>query len=470
MSQAAVGSFDEGLVKSLSESLEEPGWLRESRMKALAEFTSLPPEKNPLYTKYASVSGFDLSRFGMAPGKTTIDFRSQFSGFLTGKETNILLQGNETQVHAELDPETASKGVMLIPLHDALESHEDLVRRFFEKRLVKSGVDRFAAFVNAFFNGGTLVYVPKGVSLTKPLRKMLVLSPSKTSVVDQTFIYADELSKVVFLEELYSKDSAGPSLVASTTEIHADAAAHVDFSSIQLLDEKTVHVSNRGIETLNDSHATVSSLSLGAAVSRSRMNFYLDGRGSVAEGFEIFFTDARQRYDFETNLLHNSRDSTGSTQTRGVLKGESQSIFKGMIKIVKEAKNSRSYLAHHSMILEQSARSDAVPGLEIDNNEVKATHSASVAQIDEEQLFYLEARGLPLDESRKMVVLGFFEPVLSRVPIEQTREGARFMIEGKWNGKESRLVDRETLLAETGETTPEAKPAEDIFERHYKYR
>ena len=470
MSQAAVGSFDEGLVRSLSESLGEPSWLMELRMKALSEFASLPPEKNPLYTKYVNVAGFDLSNFHMATGKSLVDFRSLFSGFLTGNETNILLQGNETHVHAELEPETASKGVLLLPLHEALATHEKVVRQMFERRVVKSTADRFSAFVNAFFNGGTFVYIPKGVSLTKPLRKMLLLDSPKTSVVDQTFIYADELSKVIFLEELYSKNSQDPSLVASTSEIHAGPGSHVDFSSIQLLDEETVHVSNRGVVTLNDSRATVSSLSLGAAVSRSRMNFYLDGRGSVAEGFEIFFTDSKQRYDFETNLIHNSPDSTGSTQARGVLKGESQSIFKGMIKIVREAKNSRSYLAHHSMILERSAKSDAVPGLEIDNNEVKATHSASVAQVDEEQLFYLEARGLALDEAKKMVVLGFFEPVLSRVPIEQTREGARFMIEGKWQGKKSRLVDRETLLAETGETTPEAKPAEDIFERHYKYR
>ena len=470
MSRVEVGSFDEELVRALSKSLDEPDWLRESRLRSLAEFSSLPAEKNPLYTKYASISSFDLSRFGMVLGKTTADFRSLFSGFLTGQETNILLQGNETQVHAELDQETASKGVKLLSLHEALRSDPDLTRSLFETRLVLSGSDRFAGFVNAFFNSGTLVYVPKGVSLDKPLRKMLVLDSPKTSIIDQTFICADELSKIVYLEELYSKGSSGPSFVASTVEIRARPGSHVDFSSIQLLDEEAVHVSNRAIETMNDSRATVSSLSLGAAVSRSRMNFLLNGRGSVAEGFEIFFTDSKQRYDFESNLLHNSRDSTGSTQARGVLKGESQTIFKGMIKIVREAKNSRSYLAHHSMILERSAKSDAIPGLEIDNNEVKATHSASVAQIDEEQLFYLEARGLPPDEARKMVVLGFFEPVLSRVPIEQTRDGARFMIEGKWNGKKSRLVDRETLLAETGETTPEAKPAEDIFERHYKYR
>jgi Fe-S cluster assembly protein SufB/Fe-S cluster assembly protein SufD len=466
----AAGSFDEDLAQALSESLNEPEWLKDSRLKALAEFSSLPPEKNPLYTKYVGISSFDLSRFGIVLGKTTVDFRSMFSGFLTGKETNILLQGNETQIHAELDQEAASKGVKLLPLHDALKSDGEMVRRLFEARLVESGGDKFAAFVNAFFNSGTLVYVPKGVTLDKPLRKMLLLDSPKSSVIDQTFVYADEASKLVLLEELYSRGSPGPSLVASNVEIHARPSSHIDFSSIQLLDERAVHLSNRAIETLNDSRATVSVLSLGAQVSRSRVNFLLNGRGSVAEGFEIFFTDSKQRYDFESNLIHNSRDSTGSIQARGVLKGESQSIFKGMIKIVREAKNSRSYLAHHAMILERTAKSDAIPGLEIDNNEVKATHSASVAQVDEEQLFYLMARGLPLDEARKMVVLGFFEPVLSRIPIEQTREGARFMIEGKWHGKKSRLVDRETLLAETGETTPEAKQSEDIFERHYKYR
>ena len=470
MSQTAVSSFDVDLVKSLSASFNEPNWLTEARLAAFREFVTLPPEKNPLYTKYVSTFNFSLDQFKMTKGRTKLDFRSFFKDFLTGNESDIILQGNETQVHSELRDDLFSKGVRLTSFHDALREDEALVRKLVQGRLVKSESDKFAAFVNAFFNSGTLVRVPGGVVLDRPLRRMLLLDAPTTSIVDQTFILAGEQSKLVFLEELYSKGAAAPALVASTTEVRAEPGSHVDFSSIQLLDEQVFHVSNRAIETSNDARATVSSLSLGAAVSRSRMNFLLDGRGSFAEGFEIFFTDAKQRYDFETNLIHNSPDSTGSTQARGVLKGESQSIFKGMIKIVNAAKNSRSYLAHHAMLLERTAKSDAVPSLEIDNNEVRATHSASVAQIDDEQLFYLMARGLSHDEARKMVVLGFFEPVLSRVPIEQTREGARFMIEGKWQGEKRRLVDREALLAATGELTPEVKESEDIFERHYKYR
>ena len=470
MSQTAVSSFDEDLVKAISSSLNEPSWLTQSRLDAFKQFASLPPEKNPLYTKYVSTFRFSLDQFTVVTGKTPLDFRSFFGEYLTGKETDILLQGNETQVHAEMSRETSSMGVNFMSFHEALRAEEAKVRALVERRLVKSESDKFAAFVNAFFNGGTFVRVPKGVTLDRPLRRMLLLDSPKTSIIEQNFVVAEDEARLNFLEELYSKGKPVPAFVASTTEILARPGSHVDFSSIQLLDDQTTHVSNRVVEVTNDSRATVSALSLGASMSRSRANFLLDGRGSFAEGFEIFFTDGKQRYDYETNLIHNSPDSTGSAQARGVLKGESQSIFKGMIKIVNAAKNSKSYLAHHAMILERTAKSDGIPSLEIDNNEVRATHSASVAQIDDEQLFYLEARGLSRDEARKMIVLGFFEPVLSRVPIEQTREGARFMIEGKWGGVKRRLVDREELLAATGELTPEVKGSEDIFERHYKYR
>ncbi|MDG6898273.1 MAG: Fe-S cluster assembly protein SufD [Nitrososphaerota archaeon] len=470
MAQQTMGSFDEDAVRALSSYFKEPAWLTEFRLDSYKSFASLPQEVNPLYTKYAGISTFDGSSFGSRPQKSKIDLRTFFGSYLTGKENNILLQGNETEVHAELEDSLARQGVLLLPLQEALREKGEMMKSLFAGRLVKSKDDRFAALVNAFFNSGTLVYVPRDAQVEKPLRKLLVCDSPQTGVIEQTFVRCEEGSRATFLEEFYSNRSVGPNLVASNLEVFAGPGARVDLSSIQLLDDQAVYLSNRAVDVRNDARATFSALALGGSVVRSRQNFFLNGRGSLAEGFEIFFADGKQRYDFESNLVHNSPDSTGSTQARGVLKGESQSIFKGMIRIGAEAKNSRAYLAHHAMVLERTAKSDGVPGLEILTNEVKATHSASVAQIDEEQLFYLMARGLPLDEAKKMVVLGFFEPVLSRVPVEQTREGARFMIEGKWNGEKRRLVDREALIAMTGEAMPEVRQSEDIFERHYKYR
>lgn len=468
--QQLMGSFTESAARSESSMLKEPSWLTEFRVKSFREFTALPAETNALYTKYAYISDFDGSRFSLSPRKPQIDLRSFFKDYLTGRESNIILQGNETEIHSELNQSLASKGVTFTTIHDALTKDPEGLRRLFADRLVKSESDKYAAFVNTFFNCGTFVSVPDGVSVDLPLRKMLLTDNPAGGIIDQTFILVGDGSRLIFLEELYSKPGGAPPLVASNSEIRAGPSASVDFSSIQLLHEGAVCLSNRAVDVKENARATVSALALGSQVSRSRLNFLLNGRGATAEGFEIFFTDGKQRYDFESNLTQNSPDTSASTQARGVLKGESRSIFKGMIKIGTAAKNSRAYLAHHAMLLEKAAKSDAIPGLEILTNEVKATHSASVAQIDDEQLFYLMARGLTHDEARKMIVLGFFEPVLARIPVETTREGARFMIEGKWNGEKRRLVDRETLIALTGETLPEVKQSEDIFERHYKYR
>ena len=470
MSQLSLGAFSETVVRNLSRKLEEPQWLLDFRLKSYQDFVSLPLEISPLYTKYTGVSAFDLGRFGAEGGKEDLDFRDFFNGYLSGKERNISLQGNSTPVHAELDDSLSSQGVRLSTLHQALRESSGLLEDLFRHRLISSSSDRYAAFVNAFFNSGTFVLVPSGVNPGVPLRRMLLTSSPSAAIVEQNFVLAEEGSSLTFLEEAYSKESSGETLVASNLEVRTGPGAKVDYSTVQLLEDGAVNVSSRALDVANDSHTTFSSVSLGAAVTRLRTNFLLNGRGSIAEGHEIFFTGGPQRYDSESNLVHNSPDSTGSTQARGVLKGTSQSVYKGMIKIVKAAKNSRSYLAHHALILERSARSDAIPGLEIDTNEVKATHSASVAQVDEEQLFYLNCRGLDLDDAKKMIVLGFFEPVLSRIPIGQTRDGVRFMIEGKWHGEKRRLADREALLLATGEASSDATETEDIFERHYKYR
>ena len=272
MSQT-TSAFDEDLVRRLSKSLSEPDWLAKSRLDAFNHFASLPPEKNPLYTKYVGAFSFPLDPFKLTPGESKIDFRSFFGDFLTGRETDIMLQGNETQVHAELSDELTSKGVELMSFHEALKREEAKVRALVEGRLVRSEGDRFAAFVNAFFNSGTFVRVPRGVTLDRPLRRMLLLDSPKTSVVDQTFVVAEEGSKLVFLEEKYSKGGPSQAFVASTAEVVARPDSHVDFSSIQLLDEQTTHVSNLAVGVENDARATDRALSLGSSVSRCMPSF-----------------------------------------------------------------------------------------------------------------------------------------------------------------------------------------------------
>ena len=471
MAQSAVSRFTEEQVESLSKSLREPSWLRDYRLEALRRFSSLPLETSPLYTKYAGVSAFDPEQFSVGLTEEKVDLRKHFEGYLTGKETNIVLQGNSTTVHVDLDEDYAKSGVEVLGIGEAFSKYGDILRELLSRRLANPSEEKYAAFNAAFFNSGLFIRVPKGKAAPSSLRRMLVTRNPSSSVVEMTVIYAEESSKFNYLEELYTADSQGPFLVSSTLDVFAESGSQVDSSTLQLLDDNAVYLSNEGVSVATNAKTSLASILLGGRIARSRFNLGLNGRGASFEGYQVFFCDGKQRYDLDANLVHNSPDSAGSLTARGVLKGESQSIFKGMVKIKKGAKNSHSYLAHHAMPLDKRARSDAIPGLDIDTNEVKATHSASVAQIDEEQIFYLEARGLPKDEAKKLIVIGFFEPVLSRIPIEFAREGAKFTVEGKWSGERRRLVDRETLLALTGEVPDEEKKAAgDIFERHYKYR
>lgn len=471
MAQSSVSRFTEEQVESLSKRLGEPNWLKDYRLDALHSFSSLPLETSPLYKKYEGVSAFDPEQFSVGLGDEKIDLRKHFEGYLTGKETNIILQGNSTTVHIDLDEDYLKSGVEVLGMRDALSKHGSLLRDLLTRRLADPSKEKYAALNAAFFNSGLFIRVPKGAEAPASLRRMLITRNPTSSIVEMTVIYAEETSKFSYLEEVYSAESTAPFLVSSTVDVFAETGAQVETSALQLLDDNAVYLSNLGVSVETNAKASLASILLGGRITRSRFNLGLNGRGSSFEGYQVFFCDGKQHYDLDANLVHNSPDSSGSLTARGVLKGESQSIFKGMVKIKKGAKNSHSYLAHHAMLLDKRTRSDAIPGLDIDTNEVKATHSASVAQIDEEQIFYLMARGLPQDEAKKLIVIGFFEPVLSRIPIEFAREGAKFTVEGKWSGERRRLIDKETLLELTGEVPDEERHAAgDIFERHYKYR
>ena len=183
---------------------------------------------------------------------------------------------------------------------------------------------------------------------------------------------------------------------------------------------------------------------------------------------ELVFGENKQNFDIVSDLSHQSSDTKGTALTKGVFRDDSSSIFKGMIKIDEGAKNSESYLAEHSLLLGKGARANAVPGLEIKTNDVKATHSASVAQIDAEQLFYLNTRCLSYAEAERTIIEGFLEP-LSRKMSFQVRAWIAYLIESKWENKELSInTDEELAKFVEIEETRYNENAE--IEQHYKYR
>src|SRR5438094_393839 len=203
---------------------------------------------------------------------------------------------------------------------------------------------------------------------------------------------------------------------------------------------------------------------------RSRVASALDGPGAAAEDVEIVFGSESQRVDAVTDLTHRSTNTTGPVLARGVLRDSARTIFKGMIRIEEGAKNSNSYLAEHAMIFSKKARADAIPGLEIMTNEVKATHSGSVSQVDEEQIFYLMSRGLSQSEAQRMIIIGFLHPAVQRIPLRTVRAAIQSLIEEKWLGRGGQIPPSPEQLPEFEEEPEKESVSADLFERHYKYR
>jgi Fe-S cluster assembly scaffold protein SufB len=196
----------------------------------------------------------------------------------------------------------------------------------------------------------------------------------------------------------------------------------------------------------------------------------MTGRGASSENVEVVFGAGTQRFDAVSNITHIGENTSGHAISKGVVKDKARSLFKGMIRIEKSAKNSRAYLAEHGMILGKDAMADAIPGLEIETNEVKATHSASVSQINDEQIFYLMARGLSEDEAKKLIIVGFFEPLIERIPVPEVAKRIRRIVDLKWSGIYDFSASLTTPAYDDEYYEEETRQTKDIFEGHYKYR
>ncbi len=459
-------------VKHVSSLLSEPSELGQQRLLSLDFFNKLPLEKSPLYSKYVDmVSGLDLGQVQPGLPGEHVSVPSEVKHLISGQETfavQVDSQIASVSVHSGLEKE----GILFTDIKSVLDKFPDRFLSHFSKA-VNPGDDKFAALNNAFYTTGVFLYVPKGLTVKVPFRNLVIVKSRGKAAIAHNIIIADENSKVTFLQEAYSSlDPAkqGPALFSEVTEVFLNEGAEVNFSSIQNFEGDVHSFINRRSVGGKDSRVNWTIGHVGGGITRSRMDSLLNGTGASAEDVEIVFGTETQKFDIVTDLSHVSPHTTGHVLARGILKDSARSVFKGMIRIGKGAKNSNSYLAEHAMILSKKARADAIPGLEIETNEVKATHSASVSQIDEEQVFYLMARGLPQSEAQKLIILGFLHPAVERIPLRTVRAGIQYLIEEKWVGRRSQIPPRPDMLPEFEEELEKVPASSDLFERHYKYR
>lgn len=462
-----IESYEEDFVERLSHSLNEPSWLLEFRKTALNEFKILPEEKSNLYVKHALNLGVDFKSVASldpaiedpsSPGIGVISSGIESGQYYVSTQTETIASKNVRDLE--------SKGIIFCDYHEALEKHESILKKIFSEKAIKPSDDKYAALNSAMFSSAWLLYVPKNIRLKDPLRIRFFLNSQKPHF-SQTWIYAEPDSEVSLATESYGADI--PSLSSEVVEAYVKDYSTISYSNIQDFSQQTTVLTNSKAICERDGQIRWTLGYFGGKVHRSRSESIFEKDGAGAEDVEVVLGNNSQKFDLVSDLSHVGQHTRGRILSNNVLMDKSDSVFKGMIRIGKQAKNSSAYLAGHAILLSPDARSDAIPGLEILTNDVKATHSASVSQIDEEQIFYMMTRGLPEDESKKFIVLGFLEPAISRINSEELRDTMRDLVESKWYRQTGLLkrTKKEVLFEEENKNQSVTR---DIFEGHYKYR
>lgn len=466
MTQQTV-RIGEEFVEQLSKSFNEPSWLTQFRLGALRTYRILPEEQSNLYTKYALDLGMDSETLeGKIDAKPDLS-ALPISEIASGMESGHYYVSTQSETIASKNiRDLESKGVIFCDLHEALEKHEKILKTIFQNKAIKPDEDKFAALNSALFSIAWLAYVPKNLVLANPLRLRFYLNSIKPHF-SQLWIYAEQGSDVTLLTEEYGAEV--PGTASDIVEAYVKDNASVHFSSIQNYSQQTTVLSNKKALCEKDARIYWTLGYFGGRVERARLESVFLKDGASAEDVEVVFGNNSQRFDVASDLTHLGRFTKGRILSNGALKDKARCVFKGMIRIGKDAKGANAYLAGHSILLSPDAKSDAIPGLEILTNEVKATHAASVAQIDLEQIFYMMTRGLSKDEAKKFIVLGFIEPAISRIGSEELRDTMRDVVEAKWYGRTG-LVKKEKKEILFAEEEQSSQPSRDIFEGHYKYR
>ncbi|HKW71518.1 MAG TPA: Fe-S cluster assembly protein SufD [Candidatus Dormibacteraeota bacterium] len=372
----------------------EPGWLRERRESALATYEKLPsPSKTDEEWRRTDVSRLDPSQFSRL---------EHFDG------QKLIL------------PEALPEGVILEPLRVAAEKHRDLVEpRLFT--LVHADRDRFAALHAALFTGGTFLYVPDGVVIDTPVIGQHFSHEAGTSVLPHTLIVAGKNSKFDYLDEYIAEHDDETGYRSGSTEIFAGEGSQVGYVAVQKWGRNVWHFADQRAELQKDSTLRLFNVTLGARFSKTRVEASLAGQGADAELKAIYFASGQQFFDFHTLQDHRVGNTRSDLLFKGALSDAARTVYAGLIRIEKHAARSDAYQANRNLVLSDKAKATSVPMLEIDNNDVRCTHGATVGPVDPEHLFYLRSRGIPEPTAKRMLIQGFFGDVLDRIPFEHAR-------------------------------------------------
>lgn len=338
-----------------------------------------------------------------------------------GHGGQITLTAGGAQV--ELSAEIAKQGVIFTDLATASKEHPDIMKKVLGK-IVKAEEGKFAALAASLARSGVLLYIPSGVHVEEPLHSVLWGPGAGLAYFSHLLVWVEDNASVTFVHEAASPTEDAQTLHAGIVELHVGNGSNLRFVELQSWGEHVWNFSHERAIVGRDAQLDWVFGALGSQLTKNFSEITLEGEGGTGRMSGFYFTDGKQHLDHDTQQNHMAPNTVSDLLFKGALEESSRSVWQGMIYVAPGAQKTDGYQANRNLVLSDKARADSIPGLEILADDVRCTHGATVGKIDDEEMFYLQSRGIPIKEARRLIVEGFFDPIMQRIPFEGVR--ARF--------------------------------------------
>lgn len=415
--QAPTVGDAEAVTADIVSRWNESTWLADSRRRAWDKYVNTPsPSRVEHLWRYTDPAMFEVPvsvlQRAAAGAMSDSDTPELDIQNLSGSAvwSNGLISGHH------LESPLKAAGVKIVDLHDAATHHQGLIQNYLGG-IVSADYGRFEALNLATWRGGLLIHVPRGVMVQKPMHVVLEAGDENPFFSGRVLVILEEATQLTLEVELISPRGAK---VATNTVVESfvGAASNFRLITVQRWGETVTSYLTQRAQVGRDAQFLSVFAALGGGTSKADLGVNLNGRGANVKLLGLSFGQRQQHFDHHTVHDHQASDTYSDLDFKVVLKDQARSAYTGLIRIEHDAKNCEAYQENRNLLLSDGTRADTIPELEILNDEVRCTHGATIGPLDEQQIFYLTARGIRRDDAIRMVVNGFVEPTLKEVPAD----------------------------------------------------
>ncbi|HAU98689.1 MAG: FeS assembly protein SufB [Microgenomates group bacterium GW2011_GWF2_45_18] len=423
-------------IETLSSMKAEPEWMKKFRLDAYALYLQ---KTLPSWGPDLSSLSFDDIRYYVKPTdgeKRTWDdvpdsIKKTFDRLGTPQAEREYLAGIKNQfdsevVQGQLKPIWEEKGVIFLSMDEALKKHPNLVRKHIGS-VIPSGDNVFASLNSAVWSGGSFIYVPKNVEVSLPLQAYFRINAERAGQFERTLIIADEGSKVTYIEGCTSPSFSTSSLHSAVVEIIVEKGAHVEYITIQNWYKHVYNLVTKRALVKEEAVMVWTDCNLGSKITMKYPSYILAGKAAHGETLSLAFAGANQIQDTGSKAIHLAPYTTSSIVSKSISQGGGITSYRGLISIGPNAHHAKNHVSCDALLLDKNSISNTYPTQRVFTGDATITHEATVSKIGERQLFYLMSRGLTASQARAMIVRGFADPLIKKLPMEYAVELNRFI-------------------------------------------